>query len=157
MRLTRSSGQFQVKSAYQKTVCFPGTSCRFSLVNKASSTLAVCVCVIRDPGPHAHSTGVSQAVACHPLWEVLEPLSSSLQLPAIFKDLTGHQPMICSWLQKGRRGEIPLCPHQGLLVLWGKGLWRRVRESLCVDEICALQGSGPPLSPEVSSSTVLLS
>ena len=75
MRLTRSSGQFQVKSAYQKTVCFPGTSCRFSLVNKASSTLAVCVCVIRDPGPHAHSTGVSQAVACHPLWEVLEPLS----------------------------------------------------------------------------------
>ena len=28
-----------------KKVCFPGTLCGFSLVNKVSSTLAVCVCV----------------------------------------------------------------------------------------------------------------
>lgn len=118
----------------------------------------MCQCFIRDPGPHAHSTGVSQAVACHPLWEVLEPLSSSRQLPAIFRDLTGHQPMICSWVRKGRKGEIPFYPHQGLLALWGKGLWRRVRQSLCVDEIHALQGSVPPSSPRgqfINSASVL--
>lgn len=118
----------------------------------------VCQCFIRDPGPHAHSTGVSQAVACHPLWAVLEPLSSSRQLPAILRDLTGHQPMICSWVRKGRKGEIPLYPHQGLLVLWGKGLWWRVRESLCVDEIHALQGSVPPSSPRgqfINSASIL--
>ena len=66
--------------------------------------------------------------------------------------------MICSWVRKGRKGEIPFYPHQGLLALWGKGLWRRVRQSLCVDEIHALQGSVPPSSPRgqfINSASVL--